>query len=221
MVQLNVNEVSYKIPERLTLDQWKEVAKWNFEEPTDWPRIIAAVTGADWRTLSLGKDEAVALAIAFIIQTMNHRKEYQIKDFNQLTFGQFVDLDVWLTMGIDKHIDDVVNMLSDGTEWADEAMWLVDRYAEFRLHTYRQYKVLFGIDRDGGGEALPEDFDPLKIAKGWYKIIVGLANDNILNIDSVTDEPLKKVLNFLALQKEKQIEANLEIMKQNRKLRQL
>lgn len=221
MVQLNVNDVSYKIPERLTLDQWKEVAKWNFEEPTDWPRIIAAVTGADWRTLSLGKDEAVALAIAFIIQTMNHRKEYQIKDFNQLTFGQFVDLDVWLTMGIDKHIDDVVNMLSDGTEWADEAMWLVDRYAEFRLHTYRQYKVLFGIDRDGGGEALPEDFDPLKIAKGWYKIIVGLANDNILNMDSVTDEPLKKVLNFLALQKEKQIEANLEIMKQNRKLRQL
>ena len=221
MVQLNVNDVSYKIPERLTLEQWKEVAKWNFEEPTDWPRIIAAVTGADWRTLSLGKDEAVALAIAFIIQTMNHRKEYQIKDFNQLTFGQFVDLDVWLTMGIDKHIDDVVNMLSDGTEWADEAMWLVDRYAEFRLHTYRQYKVLFGIDRDGGGEALPEDFDPLKIAKGWYKIIVGLANDNILNMDSVTDEPLKKVLNFLALQKEKQIEANLEIMKQNRKLRQL
>lgn len=221
MVQLNVNDVSYKIPERLTLEQWKEVAKWNFEEPTDWPRIIAAVTGADWRTLSLGKDEAVALAIAFIIQTMNHRKEYQIKDFNELTFGQFVDLDVWLTMGIDKHIDDVVNMLSDGTEWADEAMWLVDRYAEFRLHTYRQYKVLFGIDRDGGGEALPEDFDPLKIAKGWYKIIVGLANDNILNMDSVTDEPLKKVLNFLALQKEKQIEANLEIMKQNRKLRQL
>ena len=220
MVQLNVNEVSYKIPERLTLDQWKEVAKWNFEEPTDWPRIIAAVTGADWRTLSLGKDEAVALAIAFIIQTMNHRKEYQIKDFNQLTFGQFVDLDVWLTMGIDKHIDDVVNMLSDGTEWADEAMWLVDRYAEFRLHTYRQYKTLFGINDNFEPIEGDPDFDPLKIAKGWYKIIVSLANDNLLDIDRVTDEPLKKVLNFMALQKEKQIEANIEIMKQNRKLRQ-
>ena len=64
------------------------------------------------------------------------------------------------------------------------------------------------------------DFDPLKIAKGWYKIIVSLANDNLLDIDRVTDEPLKKVLNFMALQKEKQIEANIEIMKQNRKLRQ-
>ena len=220
MVQLNVNDVSYKIPERLTLDQWKEVAKWNFEEPTDWPRIIAAVTGADWRTLSLGKDEAVALAVAFIIQLMNHRREYQINDLNKITFGQFVDLDVWLTMGIDKHIDDVVNMLSDGTEWADEAMWLVDKYAEFRLHTYRQYKTLFGLNDKFEAIDGDPDFDPLKIAKGWYKIIVSLANDNLLDIDRVTDEPLKKVLNFMALQKEKQIEANIEIMKQNRKLRQ-
>lgn len=220
MVQLNVNDVSYKIPERLTLEQWKEVAKWNFEEPTDWPRIIAAVTGADWRTLSLGKDEAVALAVAFIIQLMNHRREYQINDLNKITFGQFVDLDVWLTMGIDKHIDDVVNMLSDGTEWADEAMWLVDKYAEFRLYTYRQYKTLFGLNDKFEAIDGDPDFDPLKIAKGWYKIIVSLANDNLLDIDRVTDEPLKKVLNFMALQKEKQIEANIEIMKQNRKLRQ-
>jgi hypothetical protein len=220
MVQLNVNEVSYKIPERLTLTQWKEVSKWSFEEPTDWPRIIAAVTGADWRQLELGKDDAVALAVAFIIQLMNHRSEYQIKDFNELTFGQFVDLDVWLTMGIDKHIDDVVNMLSDGTDHADEAMWLVDRYAEFRLHTYRQYKSLFGLNDNFEMIEGDPDFDPLKIAKGWYKIIVSLANDNLLDIDKVTDEPLKKVLNFMALQKEKQIEANIEIMKQNRKLRQ-
>ncbi len=162
----------------------------------------------------------MALAVAFIIQLMNHRSEYQIKDFNELTFGQFVDLDVWLTMGIDKHIDDVVNMLSDGTDHADEAMWLVDRYAEFRLHTYRQYKSLFGLNDNFEMIEGDPDFDPLKIAKGWYKIIVSLANDNLLDIDRVTDEPLKKVLNFMALQKEKQIEANIEIMKQNRKLRQ-
>lgn len=220
MVQLNVNEVSYKIPERLTLDQWREVAKWSFEEPKHWPRIIAAVTGADWRQLELGKDDAVALAIAFIVQLMNHRKPYRIKDFNTLTFGEFVDLDVWLTLGIDKHINDIVNMLSDGTLYADEAMWLIDKYAQFRLHTYRQYSALFGLNDQFEAADVDEDFDPLKIAKGWYKVIVSLANDNLLDIDRVTDEPLKKVLNFMALQKEKQIEANLEIIKQNRRIRQ-
>lgn len=220
MVQLNINDEGYRFPERLSVEQWREVAKWSFEDPTHWPRIIGAVTGADWRQLQLGKDEAVALAIAFIVQLMNRRKPYKIKDFNTLTFGEFVDLDVWLTMGVDKHIDDIVNMLSDGTEWADEAMWLIDKYAQFRLHTYRQYKTLFGLN-DEIDEDATDDFDPLRVAKGWYRVIVGLANDNLLDIDRVTDEPLKKVLNFMALQKEKQIEANLETMKQNRKLRQL
>jgi hypothetical protein len=32
----------------------------------------------------------------------------------------------------------------------------------------------------------------------------------------VTDEPLKKALNFMAFQKERQIEANLEQMKRQR-----
>jgi len=215
MVQLNVNEKSYQIPERLTLEQWKQVAKWSFEEPTHWPRIISAVTGADHRELELGQDEAVALAVAFIIQLMNTRKEYQIKDFNELTFGEFVDLDVWLTMGIDKHIDDVVKLLG-ATEWADEAMWLIDKYAQFRLHTYRQYRVLFGLDEHMDYAENDPTFDPLKVARGWYRIIVELANDNLLDIDKVTDEPLKKALNFMAFQKERQIEANLEQMKRQR-----
>lgn len=215
MVQLNVNEQSYQIPERLTLEQWKQVAKWSFEEPKHWPRIIGAVTGADWRQLELGKDDAVALAIAFIVQLMNHRKPYVVKDFNELTFGEFVDLDVWLTMGLDKHIDEITALLGK-TEWADEAMWLIDKYAQFRLHTYRSYRTLFGLDDKTEFDDTDENFDPLKVARGWYRIIVQLANENLLDIDRVTDEPLKKVLNFMALQKEKQIEENLEQMKRQR-----
>ena len=46
----------------------------------------------------------------------------------------------------------------------------------------------------------------LQLARSWYRVIVSLANNDLLNIDQVTDQPLKKVLNFMALQKEKALE---------------
>ena len=58
--------------------------------------------------------------------------------------------------------------------------------------------------------------DKLLIARSWYKVIVSLAQDNILNIDEVTEQPLKKVLNFMALQKEKVLEENEAKLKQRR-----
>ena len=219
MVTLNVNKNSYQIPERFTVSQWQEMSKWSFDEPAYWPRIISAATGANKEELEGAKPEVIELCMAFIITNINRRKPFKVMDFNGITFGQFVDMDCWLQMGVEKYITDIVELLSDGTEWADEALWLVDKYAEFRQHTLRQYSELFGLNDyvEEDDEEEETQFDPLRVARAWYEVIVNLADEDVLKIDQITDEPLKKILNFMAWKKEKQIAENLRALAERTK----
>lgn len=219
MVTLNVNDSKYVIPERFTVSQWQQMQKWGFDVPEFWPRIIAVATGADPKLLEQADSKSIELVMAFIIANLNRRKEFKVMDFSQITFGQFVDLDCWLQMGIDKHIVECLDLLSGGTEWADEALWVLDKYTEFRQHILRQYAELFGLNDDAaeteGQEQIKQD--PLKVARAWYAVLVQLADEDVLKMDLITDEPLKKILNFMAYKKEQQIAAHLEQLKQRSK----
>lgn len=175
--------------------------------------------GAPKSQLLRAKEEALELGVAILVQLCNIRTACKVKPANTLTFGEFIDLDVWLTMGIKEHLGDIAKQLVD-SEWADEALFAVEQYTNYRTHIYRQYAELFGLNDDEGDDELqPGKVDKLLAARNWYKIIVDLANDDILKIDDVTDQPLIKVFNFMALRKEKQLEENMKIMEQNSKLK--
>ena len=47
--------------------------------------------------------------------------------------------------------------------------------------------------------------------------MVRLSNDNILNLDAVTEQGVIKTLNFMALQKQEIEQQNQKILNQNRK----
>lgn len=217
MIKVTVEDKKYKIPERFTLQQWKEMVSWDFDQPQNWRRIIEAGCGIPQAELRGARADSLQLFIGFIIAHMNQRREYELVDFNKLTFGQFVDLDCYIALGIDKNLEPMLDVLEVKPKWADEALWMIDQYVMWRTTVYRQYKTLFGLnDKDFEDYQAEhgEDWDPMSIPKGWYRIIVELANENILNIDAVTDQPLKKVLNFMALNKEKQLAEAEAIRKQ-------
>ena len=220
MAQININKKAYTIPERLTVEQYYKAIQFDWEDPKYYPMIIAQLTGAPVALLSKADDEALTLAIALIVKSMNDRRPTTMMDLESIQFGQFVDLDVYLALGLDKHFQDITAILSPDAKWADEAMWAIDKYAAFRTYTYRQYKVLFGLTDGDLDEAEKsgdvEVKDKMQVARAWYKVIVSLAQDNILKLDEVTEQPLKKVLNFMSLQKEKVMEENEAKLKQKR-----
>ena len=220
MATININNVGYTIPERLTVEQYYKAIQFDWEDPKYYPMIIAQLTGAPLALLAKAGDESLTLAIALIVKSMNDRRECTMIDLEGIAFGQFVDLDVYLALGLDKHFSDITAILAPGVEWADEAMWAIDKYAAFRTFTYRQYKVLFGItEKDLAQAEIEGDTevkDKMQVARAWYKVIVSLAQDNILKLDEVTEQPLKKVLNFMSLQKEKVMEENEAKLKQRR-----
>lgn len=217
MAKLNIDNKSYTIPERLTIDQWCAAMSYDFEDPTFYPQIVAQVTGAPLQKLAKAKEEALVLAISLIVSKLNERREKKELNLDLLLFGEFVDMDVWLNLGVPKHLQEMTDLLKLKTRWADEALWAMDQFSQYRMYIYRQYKLLFGIndiDIEGNDHT---DMQRLDLARSWYRVIVGLAGDNVLNIDKVTEEPLKKILNFMALQKERALEEEQKRLEQKRK----
>lgn len=213
MVKFTIEETTYEIPERFKVSQWKEMMKWDFEHKGHWPRIISVATGAPLAYLEKVVEESLELGIVFIASVINARKETKIKDFNEITFGEWIDLDIYLNWGADKHVEGILEILSPKTEMADEALWVIEKYSEWRMFIYNQYARLFGLNEVGEASEGPQP----DVAKSWYNVIITLANEDILNIDAVTDQPLKKALNFMAYKKEKQLEEQQRILKEKRR----
>lgn len=87
----------------------------------------------------------------------------------------------------------------------------------WRESIYKQYKALFSYDDPDMDEIVEQNPKTAQeVGKGWYNILVDLAQENVLQIEPVTKLKIKEALNFMAVRKEKQLE---EIRKQKQKQR--
>ena len=217
MVKININDKQFAIPQRLTINQYNSLLSFDWEDPKYYPMIVSQLINAPLPLLAKADPKSLALGIVFAVKAMNERKEVDMLNLDEITFGEFIDLDVYLTIGIEKHFKDIAKILCPKAEFSDEVMWAIEKYVAFRTFTYRQYKILFGITDHDIYDAEPDEIKKTQIAKSWYNIIVNIAKENILYIDRVTEQPLKKALNFMALQKEKAVEENLKKQQQQRR----
>lgn len=217
MFEIKIDDKIQKFPNRLTVDQWMRLAKWDAKDSNNWPRLIGEILNIDWRHLRDLPKGQQELLIGFLVSLMNQRKESKMMDLSQSTFGQWIDLDVWTAEGFDKSLKKALTLLGP-TEWADEALWKVEKWIDYRTYIYRQYAELFGLSEDEEEWEL-EDQAPRShqdIIASWYAIVCGLASENLLWIDSITEQPLLATLNFMAHQKRKQIAENFAKLKQQR-----
>lgn len=219
MFEIKIDNKTQRFPERLTVEHWMRLAKFDITNKENWPKIIGQCLNIDWRDLKEVPEGQQELLIGFTVSLMNRRTEKPMKDLSQLTFGEWVDLDVWTAEGFDKSLTAALNILGP-TEWADEALYKVEKWLDYRTYVYRQYAELFGLLEDENGEIIQDEVEaPVThqdIIAGWYTIICGLASENLLWIDSITEQPLLATLNFMAHQKRKQIAENFAKLKQQR-----
>jgi hypothetical protein len=212
-VTVNINDKKWEIPTRVTIEEWKDLQQWEFTNQGHWPWIVSAISSFDAKEFDGADPDSMQLFIGFLIAACNKRTLKVQPDFNQLKFGQFVDLDCFLALGVEKNILQILEVLGVDTPWADEALAVIDQYLKWRATIYKQYAQLFGLDNKDG---LPNDddmYDPKEVARGWYMVIMELANHNILKMDEVTEEPLQKTLTFLQIQKELKIKEAMEARK--------
>ena len=215
-VTVNINEKSWKIPQRVTIEEWQDLQQLEMNNQAHWPWIVSAISSFDVKEFDGADPDSMQLFIGFLIAACNKRTLKVQPDFNKLKFGEFVDLDCYLALGTEKNIGAILEVLGVDTPWADEALAVIDQYIKWRSSIYKQYSQLFGIGERHSG---PDDeaYNPKEVARGWYMVIMELADNNILNIDRVTEEPLQKTLTFLQIQKEIKIKEAQEARKITKK----
>lgn len=218
-VTVNINDKKWEIPTRVTIEEWRDLQQWEFTNQAHWPWIVSTISSFDAREFDNADPDSMQLFIGFLIAACNKRTLKVQPDFNQLKFGQFVDLDCFLALGVEKNIAQILETLGVDTPWADEALAVIDQYLKWRATIYKQYSQLFGLNNKDGLPNDDEYYDPKEVARGWYMVIMELANNNILKMDEVTEEPLQKTLTFLQIQKELKIKEAQEARKiTNKKL---
>ena len=206
MITLNIDGKRYRVTNDPTIEQWQRLMKWNFEDYEHWTSIVAEVTGAPEVQIREMDYEQLELAVVMIAHSVTERRPIELPDFGQLTFGQFIDCEYWLAVGLDKSLPKMLESLEIETTHAQEALYVIEKYAAWRTSIYKQYTALFAYD-DPDLDELAEQVEqkPLQIAKAWYNILIDLAGENVLNINKVTELGVKQCLNFMASRKEKQL----------------
>jgi len=212
-VTVNINEKKWVIPTRVTIEEWKDLQQWEFENQAHWPWIVSAISSYDAKEFDGADPDSMQLFIGFLISACNKRTLKVQPDFNQLKFGEFVDLDCFLALGVEKNIVQILEVLGVDTPWADEALAVIDQYVKWRSTIYKQYSQLFGLNDQRADLPNDEVYNPKEVARGWYMVIMELADNNILHMDRVTEEPLQKTLTFLQIQKEIKIKEAQEARK--------
>jgi len=222
MIKLKLNNKAYKLPERLTVDEWQKIVRLDIEDPALWPHIVATAFNAPLSIVQAAPNETLELGLGFIYELLGRKRECSKQDYNKFTFGQFIDLDVWLVDGHEKWLHKIAATCGP-TKWADEALWLANDAARWRAYIYNQYRELFGLDTR---EEFIEKFEEETVAnkgaehaRSWMQVLYALSNDNVLNVDPITELPLRQALNFMAIRKEIRQKELEEAKQKQRKLK--
>ena len=216
-ITANINDIKWTVPERLTIEEWQQLQQWEFENTAHWPWIINTISSIPAEEFNGADPESMQLFMGFIISAMNRRTLKHQPKLEGIKFGQLVDLDCFVSLGIEKHMKEMLDILEVDTPWANEALASLDQYIKWRGTIYKQYAQLFDLNGTDSELIDVTDFDPKDVSRGWYKVIVELAGDDILKMDQITEEPLHKVLTFLQIKKEKAVAAAQLARKQNQK----
>ena len=217
MVKIKLGHRTYKMSKRMTIEQWKALQPLDFDNPVSWAKIMSIGFKQPVSKFINVHEDSNLLGAGLILNEVNKRRETQLVDFTQFSIGEFIDLDIYIVQGWEKNLDVIIEHLCPKPlKYIDEALWAIEQYSKFRTSIYRQYRVLFGIDEQGVQEREEEEYNPNKVAKGWYSVLVDLADDDLLKLDPITEQPLKKALNFMALRKERIMAENAKQLQQKR-----
>jgi hypothetical protein len=220
---LEIEGVEYKLKLYWTIEEYLDCFVPNykityqdlFADEDNWDELIHKAIGVPLEVLSRCKKGDKSRVIYMLDSVKMFESEIKTIDMKQMTFGNFVDLDVYFYNNPLKYWNEILDILCPNVDKVNLYIWDLMRvfnlFLEFRLWLYKQYKGLFGwnekTDRNEDGELSPKNVS--EIAGAWFNVICILSNEDINKIDETTNQPIMKVLNFLARKKDKE---NKELM---------
>ncbi len=215
-LEIKTEDAVYSFPQP-RISHWGLVKKWS-NDIDKWGFLIALVTECPLEVANSLSREVQGLLLTKFIDQFEHRKPNQV-DWSKSTFGRFVDLDLWLSLGLEEHMAQVCEVLFDDPDpLFSEAFDTCLAAAQWRADVYRQFDEFFGlseyekaIERGVKFEDKQPTQQSLQLA--WYETIQLVANEDLQMSDWVVNQPYVKVLNWLTWKKWKIEQQMLELNK--------
>lgn len=149
----------------------------------------------------------------------------EAKDFNQITFGEYIDLESYLK---NKDFNSFLKVIfKSDIDFLDCPLailfYKIDEFEEFRKLITENYSSIFTATDDNDNDDEEERFispaktfsenDKKKKAEtqkkwGWFTVAFNLAKNDITKIDEVMEQNFIKTLNILSMVSELQIQIN-------------
>ena len=227
MYKLNLKGREFDIREDYTLEEWMNLQRWDPQIEENWPRLLSEAVGMSIEEAKEIPMETLQVAIGLLMVTLSpdhsalkvNVDDHNLIDFDQITFGQWVDLEVLLSRDPRKTLAKMIAVLYGAKEtnhWQLRDTWpALQKYLVFRKAVYNNYRALFEIDDlDAGTQEEPTDQ-----SHAWYDMIMLLADEKFLNIEAVVDRPMVEAFNFLAWKKDQAIKMEQQLQKQKQQRR--
>ena len=206
MAHLRIDDKKYHLPTDLSLSDWMKAAKCLTAEQS-----LAVTLGISIEQLRMVDKGIISLMVTLLAEVMypavkvNVRvQEKALIDFEKMTLGEFIDLDVLSAQGLHKTIDSMANILYGEGQYTIKEVWgAVKMFITWKSGLYKSYPMLFK-QGEVKEDSMPEYNE---IAKRWFDLVMVLANGDVLKMDLVTELPVKQAFNWLAWNKDQQRKA--------------
>lgn len=209
MNALVIGDKQYELPAEFGLKQWSD-----YQLEKNPVKQLSISMKIPLTEAELVPAETRDLVLA-IVNQLAHPKylalfkeigDHKLLSVNNLTLGQFIDMEVYLSDNPAKHLMDIVKLLyqtDDLKGFTFNNTWAaVEYYLKWRTTLFSQYKNLFNADGDLDEDDEVNASKSQNIAHIWYDIVMTLADNKFLNIDAVVERPVVECFNWLAWNKD-------------------
>ena len=220
----------YTVPEVVTVELFQRAVAWDIEDKKNHKPFISVFTDCPIQDLNALDEETLNVVLAVCVSRIDFEDtelrhnigSYQLLKLDDMTFGQFVDIDILIADGLTKHVIELTQKLYGVNESTAagidiKMVWKAMLLAsDWRHSVYKEHDEFFELkDSEDSGDVVIT-INNLQLM--WYNAILVLAEQKFLNIQHVTERPYKEALNFLTWKKNEASKAQLEQLKRKNDL---
>lgn len=229
-VKFTVGSQEYTMPHYVSLELFERATAWDLNDDKNIVPFVATIFDCPLADVNKLDEEVFGFIAGISIERMTLEgrevqeeiEGHRLLNFNELTFGQWVDIDTFMAAGIAQNVVQLASIVyeADPEECAQWDVRLAGpaliELSKWRKRVYNDHDEFFEIG-DGDAKEDSESRD-VNIGYMWYEAIMVLADDNFLNIHQVVERPYKEALNYLTWKKSKVQKQKLEILKRKNDL---
>lgn len=231
-LQFEINNKTYEVPSEINLDLFEKAIQWDLDDIKNHKPFVSVITQCPMFQLDLLEEETFSLILGLCVSKIDVSDSklhttidgYKLRDLSTLSFGDFIDLDMYVANNPFKHIVKITSMLYNMKE--EDAINLniqlviksIEMLIEFRNSVYKDYAEFFEINEDVEADDEISSMNLEQLQYMWYEVVVVLADSKFLDIHKVVERPYKEALNYATYKKNEIAKAKLENLRRKNEI---